>query len=128
MPITGSCLCGGVKFTINGPLRDVIACHCSQCRKTSGNFGAFAQAQAADYTFSADKSLKWYRSSDEAERGFCATCGSNLFWKPTAKTTMSVAAGALDGATGLKTTQHIFVSDKGDFYELPEQGEKLAKW
>ena len=36
----GSCLCGGVEYELHGPLRDVLACHCIQCRKTSGHYWA----------------------------------------------------------------------------------------
>ena len=78
---TGSCLCGGVKYQISGEMRPIVACHCSQCRKTSGNFVAATRVAKVDLTFDSMTTLKWFKSSDEAERGFCGTCGSNLFWQ-----------------------------------------------
>jgi hypothetical protein len=67
--LRGSCLCGGVTYALNGPLRPMIVCHCIQCRKMSGHFIAATQSLASDVE---GESLKWYRSSDVAERGFCA--------------------------------------------------------
>jgi len=76
--------------------------------------------------------LKWYRSTtDETEdvyRGFCSTCGSSLFWHPKGEENISVAAGALDMPTGLATIGHIWVEQKGDYYEigddLPQYGRR----
>lgn len=114
----GSCLCGGVTFEITGPMRQVVACHCSQCRKQSSHFAAFTACDDADLTLTGKESLAWYAASNEAKRGFCKTCGSLLFWKGNAKSYTSIAAGALDGATGLTLEGHIFCADKGDYYEI----------
>ena len=128
MAIPGSCLCGGVKFKVTAPLRDIIACHCSQCRKTSGNFVAATSAPIAGVNFETHETLRWYRSSDKAERGFCGACGGNLFWRKVEGDTLSIMAGMLDPPTGLKIAQHIFVADKSDFYELFDDVEKLDQW
>jgi hypothetical protein len=116
----GGCLCGGVRYEIRGPLRNVIACHCSQCRRTSGHFVAASQARSADLVLRESATLRWYRSSAEAERGFCMRCGGNLFWRPTAPGSgvTSIMAGTLDAPTGLRVMQHIFVDDKSDYYEI----------
>lgn len=115
---TGACLCGGVSFEISGPLRPVVGCHCSQCRKQSGHFGAFTACDSADLKFTADATLAWYRASDNAGRGFCNTCGSLLFWKGDGRGYMSITAGAIDGATDLRIEGHIYCADKGDYYEI----------
>jgi len=116
----GGCLCGGVRYEIRGPLRDVIACHCSQCRKTSGHFVAASQAQDADIVLVESSTLKWYRSSPEAQRGFCSQCGGNLFWRPDGRNppVTSIMAGTIDPPTGLKVIEHIFVGDKSDYYKI----------
>jgi hypothetical protein len=119
----GGCLCGGVRYEIDGPLRDIVACHCSQCRKTSGHFMAATSAPRAALRLTASETLRWYRSSDTAERGFCARCGGNLFWRrlPPHVETISIAAGTLDGpVTGLKIIEHIYVADKLDYYALDD--------
>ena len=116
----GGCLCGGVRYEIRGPLRDVIACHCSQCRKTSGHFVAASQALDADIVLVESSTLKWYRSSPEAQRGFCSKCGGNLFWRPDGRNppVTSIMAGTIDPPTGLKVIEHIFVGGKSDYYEI----------
>jgi hypothetical protein len=117
---TGSCLCGGVRYEVRGALRDVVACHCSQCRKTSGHFVAMTNAPTTAIAFSAADSLTWYRSSESAERGFCKRCGGNLFWRELAGDTISIAAGTLDPPTRLRIERHIFVADKADYYEITD--------
>ncbi len=119
--VTGSCNCGGVSYTVTGPLREVIACHCSQCRKQSGHFYAATSADDSDLAISDNGSLKWYAASDDAGRGFCGTCGSALFWKRHGSGQTSILAGSLDGdAGGIKLDRHIFVADKGDYYSLDD--------
>ena len=115
---TGSCLCGGVRFEISGPLRPVVACHCTQCRKQSGHFGAFTSCDNADLKFISDEGLSWYRASATAKRGFCKNCGSLLFWKADGATYTSITAGSLDGDTGLRIEGHIYCADKGDYYDI----------
>ncbi|MEM9267875.1 MAG: GFA family protein [Pseudomonadota bacterium] len=114
--LTGSCLCGAVTYRLTGPFRPVIGCHCQQCRKTSGHFVA-ATGVARD-KITIEGHVSWYQSSPEARRGFCAVCGSSLFWDGEGSSTLAVMAGTLDGPTGLSTAGHIFVADMGDYYEL----------
>ncbi|MCG6901066.1 MAG: GFA family protein [Rhodobacter sp.] len=114
-PVSGSCLCGQVRLQVVGPLRPVVACHCRQCRKTSGHF--VAATSAARDTIRITGEVSWYKSSETARRGFCGTCGSSLFWDgPGAN--LSISAGVLDGDTGLRMAGHIFCADKGDYYDI----------
>jgi hypothetical protein len=115
---TGSCLCGGVRFELRGPLDGVIACHCSQCRKQTGHHWASTHTADHDLAFVTQDTLRWYRSSPQAQRGFCGVCGSTLFWKTDGSSTTSVCAGAIDGPTGLGLAGHIFVADAGDYYPI----------
>lgn len=124
----GSCLCGAVKFEISGELRPVLSCHCGQCRKTSGHFWAATQVSVDGLKIVSEETLTWFRSSDWAKRGFCSTCGSSLFWKMDEENYISVAAGSLDGPTDLETKAHIFMEDKGDYYEINDGAEQLAKF
>ncbi|KPN61659.1 Uncharacterized conserved protein [Aliiroseovarius crassostreae] len=119
--LNGSCLCGAVSFEISGPLRPVYACHCQQCRKTSGHFWAATSVPDDALTFAKTDGLAWYQSSPNTKRGFCNQCGSSLFWVPEGEGRTVVAAGSLDGETGLTTKAHVFVADKGDYYGIEEQ-------
>ena len=126
---SGGCLCGAVRFDIEGPMREVLICHCGQCRKQHGHAAAFTSAPLEKFRFLEAHSLAWYRSSDGAERGFCKICGSTLFWRSIGSDGLSVTAGSLDKPTGLSCTAHLFTAFKGDYYEIPEDGlERHAEW
>lgn len=115
----GGCLCGGVIYELSGPLRGVVACHCVQCRKTSGHYVAATQSAASDIAISGE-TLKWFRSSEQAERGFCSTCGSNLFWRRIGNPYISIFAGTIEGPTGLNMESQLYPESAGDYYDLPD--------
>lgn len=125
---TGSCLCGAVQFEIHGALRPVIACHCNQCRKQTGTYMSATAAADADMTFIEKRGLKWYRSSPEAQRGFCGECGSVLFWKRDGSNKTSIAAGSIDGPTDAPLEGHIFCESAGDYYEIAGGAYRLDRW
>lgn len=114
---SGGCLCGAVSFTVSGPMRPVVACHCKQCRKTSGHHVAATGAPRNTIAITGEPA--WYALSDTARRGFCGMCGSNLFWDG-GGAHLSVFAGALDGDTGREIAGHIFCADKGDYYKIAD--------
>ena len=116
----GSCLCGAVRFTTRGALRGVVYCHCSQCRKQTGHYYAATNVADGDLSVEGAEDLTWYAASPEAKRGFCRVCGSALFWKRNGSDVTSVMAGAFDGPSGLTGRAHIFVADKGDYYEIDD--------
>lgn len=114
---TGSCLCGDVRYAVSGPLRPVIACHCTQCRKTSGHHVAATSAARDGVKITGE--VTWFRSSPQARRGFCGTCGSNLFWDGPG-THLSIFAGTIDGGSGVTLAGHIYCADKGDYYQIAD--------
>jgi hypothetical protein len=116
--VTGGCLCGAVRYALTPPLRPVVACHCGQCRRTSGNYVSATAVPRQHFTLTNGDGLQWYRSSPRAERGFCRTCGSSLLWSADGVDTITIMSGTIDGETGLRTVAHICVADKGDYYEL----------
>lgn len=116
--LSGRCLCGAVRFRLEGPLRDVILCHCAMCRRWHGHVAAYTNLPLAALVMEEARGLAWYRASDIARRGFCRDCGSSLFWQRDGGALISVAAGALDAPTGLATTLQIFAAHAGDYYPL----------
>jgi hypothetical protein len=122
----GSCLCGAVRFEVDGELAPPDACHCSMCRKVSGHYWASTDLPESRLRVHGADKLTWFRSSDKVRRGFCSVSGAALFWKPIAKDTVAVAMGAFDAPTHAALEKHIFVADKGDYYAiadgLPQQG------
>ncbi len=124
----GSCLCGGVSYTVTGPMSNVTTCHCIQCRKQTGHYYAATRANEDQFQIDDTQNLiKWYRASDEASRGFCSKCGSTLFWKPDNSNSLSVLAGSIDGDTNLEISEHIFIGFKGDYYQLDEDHPQLPE-
>ncbi len=116
--LKGSCQCGSVRFELMEVPTSPTACHCIQCRKQSGHYLASANIQKSAISITGAEHLTWYRSSEKVRRGFCSKCGSWLFWEPVFQDWTSVSLGSIDGKTGLKLERHIFVSEKGDYYEL----------
>ena len=122
---SGHCLCGAVRYEVRGPLRDVLLCHCVECRRWSGHVFAATAAQREHLVLLQQSELRWIASPEsesDARRGFCGQCGSSLFWDAPARDTVSIAAGTLDGPTGLRVLGHVYVTQAGDYYELPADG------
>jgi hypothetical protein len=121
---TGGCLCGGVRYEVTGPLRDVVMCHCSRCLRTHGHAAAYSTCARPDLALVREESLRWYEADGRA-RGFCGRCGASLFWSAAGRDTISIAAGTLDRPTGLKTLAHIYTRDLADYYELCGDAERF---
>ena len=122
---SGRCLCGAVRYDVHGPLSDPHACHCGQCRRQSGHYVVATTARRSDFALTEKRGLRWYRSSAKALRGFCCECGSVLFWDD-GSDDISINVGSLDQPTGLKIKDHIFVDEKGDYYDIDDGLPKFA--
>jgi hypothetical protein len=120
--LDGGCLCGQVRFRITGPRRDIINCHCRNCRRTHGHVAAYTSVDKNNLSLIKQQSLKWYHDrSPGTYRGFCSECGSSLFWDARdEKNKMAVSAGTLDACHGLKTIGHVYVREAGDYYEISD--------
>jgi len=116
---TGSCLCGAVRFSFDGEMHAPDACHCTQCRKQSGHYWASTNVKRAALTLEGEDKVTWFQSSEKVRRGFCSVCGSFLFWEPVSgHDFVAIGMGAFDKPTGTRISKHIFVGDKGDYYDL----------
>ena len=125
----GSCLCGAVTFQVQGDLAPPDACHCIQCRKWTGHVLASTEVPRSALTVHGTEHVCWYQSSVKVRRGFCALCGSSLFFDPLDRAKhdwTGISMGAFDTPTGTHLALHIFVAEKGDYYEitddLPQHG------
>jgi hypothetical protein len=116
----GSCLCGAVRFEVSGELPGPDACHCSQCRKSSGHYFASTDIPRSTLSVEGEDKVTWYRSSEKVRRGFCSVCGSSLFWDPIGRDWTAVAMGAFEAPTGTRLAKHIFTADKGDYYDITD--------
>ena len=98
-----SCLCGGIQLRTKGLLRHVLNCHCYQCMKTHGNYAAYTTSLEKDIKFIKKRTLKWFRSSKKAKRGFCKKCGASMFFNLLDSDSVSIAADVFQNPTKLKT-------------------------
>jgi len=113
-PRTGGCLCGAVRFSVSGPVRDVVVCHCVECRRWAGGAWPATAAHRDDLTVTGEDALRWEpspASATSARRGTCLACGSSLFWEAPGRPTVSIGVGALDDAGGLELAAHIYAAN-----------------
>ena len=126
--LKASCLCGGIKLKTQGYHRNVQNCHCIQCMKTHGHHAAYTNVEERNVKFVKKRTLKWFKSSKRAKRGFCNKCGASLFFKIIGGKTISIAAGMFDRPIKLKTTMNIFVKRKSDYYKLDRRMPKFNRY
>ncbi|RKH52300.1 GFA family protein [Corallococcus llansteffanensis] len=116
----GSCLCGAVRFTVEGELRGPDACHCGKCRKHSGHYFVSTDVPRSAVTIEGKDKISWFQSSEKARRGFCSVCGSSLFWDPLQRDWIGIAMGAFDTPTHTRVAVHVYMADKGDYYDVAD--------
>ena len=121
MEQTGRCECGGVRYRVTGPLRPVVNCHCSRCRRITGHFMAATGCADEHLQLEVDATLRWYEPAAGVFYGFCGTCGSTLFWRSDGNPGWtSIAAGPLDQPTGLRTQAAWWTAEAADYHELDQ--------
>lgn len=120
----GGCVCGAVRYRVTGPLADVIACHCRECRRMSGHYYAATAAAQEAFEVTEASGLAWFGSSESSRRGFCRVCGSSLFFDHGPNEPIGIAAGSLDGQPDLKLAAHIYVDEAGGYYHIDDSLEQ----
>lgn len=132
--VQGVCLCGAVRYEIDGPFRNLTHCHCSMCRKHHGApFSTFAGAPLAGFRWlSGEDRVTHYESSANARRSFCGTCGSVTPMLMAEMGMVFAPAGNLIGDLGVRPQAHIFVGSKAPWYtitdNLRQYEEYPPKW
>jgi hypothetical protein len=107
-----------VRFELEPPLRDVVICHCSLCRRSGTLAGAYTAVPRDALRLTSETSLRWYIDASGRRRGFCGDCGATLFWSADERATVCVSAGAVDGPTGLVVARHGHVEDAADWESM----------
>ena len=123
--MTGSCLCGGVRFEVDEPFRTVSQCHCASCKKLSGGAGTVSgQApSAAIRIVSGSELVRTYQPPEGSAKTFCANCGSNLFGGGWPESELaSVRLSALDTPPDRKPERHLFMRSVAPWESVPEDG------
>ena len=120
--IRGSCLCGGVKFRLNGALSQARNCHCSMCRKAQESaFRSRASVSPSDFEWVQGEELViFYQSSPGNFRGFCGVCGSPIVSKFGDSSHYGVPLGTLDDDPGVRPQHHIYVANKAPWFTITD--------
>lgn len=120
----GSCLCGAVSITAPDQ-KKISACHCSMCRSWGGG-PLMAVHCGAGVEIDNPDAVTTYRSSDWAERGFCSTCGTHLFYRFAGSDDTIVFAGFFGDAMPFELKEQIFIDSKPGFYEFANKTENMT--
>lgn len=122
----GQCLCGAVKVTARTLVRRLVACHCGMCRKWGG--GPFLAVSAGtDVSFEGEESITAYDSSQWAERGFCARCGTHLFYRLKDTRHYEMPVGLFDAVDGVAFTGQIYIDAKPGYYAFANQTKDMTE-
>ena len=117
----GSCLCGAVKYEINGALGPLVYCHCSRCRKSNGSaFTAVSPVASSNFRIvKGEEHLRSYRTVSGFHRVFCGNCGSPIIGKrENLPDIVRVRIGTLDTPNYAKVSSHIFVNSKAEWENI----------
>lgn len=125
--IGGGCICGGVRYQITdrSKLRQVVACHCEQCRRFSGHFIAASGVAHKYFSLLNEETLSWYSYLPNIRQGFCRECGCSLFFDYPIEARISITAGSLNDSKNLALAAQIYCSEAGDYYQLHTEGEMV---
>lgn len=128
MKRSGGCLCGAVRYEISGGDPAIGICHCSMCRRQGGHVQAAMAVPRADFRWTRQDGLAWYRSSDHGRRPFCRDCGTPLGYEEDNADTVYPNAGSLDdGGVGLVIRSHIFTASKGAYYTIGDNAPQFPQ-
>jgi hypothetical protein len=122
----GGCACGAVRYLVDGPVRDVLVCHCVECVEAHGRPWAATAAHRRDLTLREGEGLRWRRapsSEHDASRGVCYRCGTLVFWDAPSRDTVSLGVDTLDEAPPLVVVAHIWTSHDAGWEPTEEEVE-----
>ena len=128
---TGSCLCKAIRFEIKNGIRNIIYCHCSQCRKAQGSaFATNGIVNADDFTFtSGEELLTEYAVSDDQSRYFCSRCGSPIMSRRKSKPDqVRIRLGTIDDAISERPCAHIFADSKANWEDIEGELPQYAQY
>jgi hypothetical protein len=126
---SGSCLCGAVRFEIDGQFERFYLCHCEYCRKDTGSAHAanlFASNAVLTWVTGEDKVRQFNLPSTRHSRSFCIRCGSALPNMQMNGKLLAVPAGSLDSEVSIKPHAHIFVSSRAAWDDALEKVPTVA--
>lgn len=128
--LTGSCLCKGIRYEVEGKIGDLNYCHCIICQKSHGSaFGAYGPVKWENFKFTQGEDLvQKYRSSEDVTRTFCKICGSNLQFIRDDRKGFGLAVGCLDSDPVGRPKAQIWCDYKADWYSLSDDIQQYEEY
>ena len=125
LPLTGGCMCGGVRFEITEAPVTASYCHCTRCQRRTGS-SASAQARVVPGSVrvtAGDELVRAYKPADGFAKEFCSACGSSLWARnPDTGDVFSVRLGAFDRDPGVRPSFRQFVAYAASWEPIPDDG------
>jgi hypothetical protein len=124
-PLTGGCLCGGVRFEVTEPLVEAGYCHCTRCQRRTGSAAAVSArvAPGSLRVVAGEELIRAYRPEDGFAKVFCSACGSALWAQsPDDPEVISVRMGAFDRDPGIRPSYRQFVAYAAPWEPIPDDG------
>ncbi len=127
MSVSGTCLCGAVRWSADGAVNSVSHCHCSMCRKHHGSaFATFAGSPLEGFRWlHGEDQIRHWRASELLGRTFCGTCGASGPVMAAEQGLAEWPAGSVTGALGIRPRRHIFVGSKAPWYEITDTSSRF---
>ncbi len=125
MELNGKCLCGAVGVSAPSASDKLEACHCSMCQNWGGG-PLLALDCKSDVIFSGEDKIRTFSSSAWAERGFCAECGTHLFYRLKESGQYIIPAGLFGLKEGLTFETQIFIDHKPAFYDFANKTRMMT--
>ncbi len=128
--ITGSCVCGQIRYEIRGQMGAITHCHCPTCRKAHASaFSSVSRVDLDDLVFTAGQTLlKFYESSPGKKRYFCSNCGSQIYARREDQNHYLFRMGTIDGDPVVRPAQHIFTAYKALWYNIHDHIPEYSEW
>lgn len=117
--IHGSCLCGNVSYEIDGPIGEIVHCHCVTCRKSQGSaFSSLAKVADKHFHLYEEDFLNSYESSPGKERFFCTCCGAQIYSKREGTDYIMLRPGTVNDEMDTEESHHIWIAQKALWYTI----------
>lgn len=124
LPLTGGCLCGGVRFEVTEPPLGASYCHCTRCQRRTGTAASASVAVAADavQVLSGEELVRCWQPPDGAAKCFCSECGAHLWARREGGDRLFVRFSAFDGDPGVRPQFRQFVAYAAAWEPIPDDG------
>jgi hypothetical protein len=123
-PLTGGCLCGGVRFEVTEPLTVAGYCHCTRCRRRTGTAASISAPvpRSALRIVSGEELVRCWQPPDGSAKCFCSVCGAHLWARMAEDGPHFLRLGAFDEDPGVRASYRQYVTYAAPWEPIPDDG------